>query len=434
MKIKNPLLDDPYLKEFLGSKHRETRKGYQRAWVLLKIYVISTGKKSFSPKSFLMKKKNSKSLKCPVVALLNGFIPYLEKKYSPKTVNRLVSGITEFFRFYGQYVVKKNLKLPKPLTLNNREALEPEQVKIFLNHCRTLRDKTLCIALFQTGLRVGTLCALNVRDVLDPVLGSLSDPPLVLSIPASITKTGVAHYTCLGRNACDILKLYLDERKRTQGKLGFNDPLFLSQRKRKEGYRRMTPTYVSQAFLSIAERSGLVSPDRLKNSDISPISPHCLRKSFSTCLIYAQCPDEIVNFLLGHSGRYDRAYFGVKGKKIREIYSEYEPHLSIDQREITATDERIAELEKSLHDYKLFTCYISCISTFATSEDPKKLNLIKSFLIKVQKDRDSITNKEMDDLLSSLESIQDLTDHITIKIKGGENHGKKRKRAEERGV
>ena len=71
--------------------------------------------------------------------------------------------------------------------------------------------------------------------------------------------------------------------------------------------------------------------------------------NFVRCSVHRSLNEDIVDFLMGHRGRYDRAYFGAKGQKIREIYSEYEPFLSIDTITETDTDKEIKNLKEKIN-------------------------------------------------------------------------------------
>jgi len=347
------------LERYLESKSESSRRHYRRSFELLEEFMNKSGE-TFSLKDLLFREREDVSKlpeeqKWPTIRLLNSFIGYLinEKELAPKTVNRILAGITGFFSDNHLSIKGKYLNLPrdKPLKNNKKIIIRKEQVRLMVDSCRSNRDKALVLSIWQSGLGIGDILPLNISDVLDrePNTGSLEDAPLLLSI--SRKKTGVDFHTCFGRSACVALKRYLDERERVFGTLVYDDPLFIQQRKNNGLYSRMTGVSVDLVFMRIARRSSVVSKERLEKADVNPARPHSLRKGFAGALREVECDTHIIEYMMGHSDPYGNAYIDDDGLKIREIYKKYCDVLEIDNPPIMGEQEfgkKIEELESTI--------------------------------------------------------------------------------------
>ncbi|KXA99734.1 hypothetical protein AKJ41_04970 [candidate division MSBL1 archaeon SCGC-AAA259O05] len=209
-----------------------------------------------------------------------------------------------------------------------------------VNHAKTNRDKAAILCLWQSGMSISDLLALDISDVMieDPVRGSLDDPPLLIKLVRE--KSGVDYRTFFGQDACEMLKRYLNERKRTIGPFERSDPLFLQQRK-KNGveYTRFTGAAAEMMFRRVAKKSGIVSDERMEEADFNPAGPHSLRAGFSSVLKEEGVNQPIIDGLTGHSVGYDSAYHNFTDKQLRKLYQEHEDVLSIERVSIPKEDE-----------------------------------------------------------------------------------------------
>lgn len=158
------------------------------------------------------------------------------------------------------------------------DLLYRDEILALMDQCsatsRTgIRNRTLLIFLYRSGLRVGEALALNVSDV----------DLKARSIRLQETKTGVPQTRGFHRDADDALRRWLDTRKA----MGFRGgPLFCTL---KGG--RMKQQYVRAMMRRLARDAGL---DKRAH-------PHLLRHAYAYELERAGRPATTISELLGHS-------------------------------------------------------------------------------------------------------------------------------------
>ncbi len=110
---------------------------------------------------------------------LRAWLASLHRERSAATIARRLSGVRAFFRFLlregelandptaGLPAPKQPLRLPRPLAVDDCEVLANAQATLgrAAGPLRILRDRALVELLYGTGIRVGELVALDVRDV-----------------------------------------------------------------------------------------------------------------------------------------------------------------------------------------------------------------------------------------------------------------------------
>jgi len=344
------------VRKYLNTKNPKTRTHYKHGFELYEEFsgsslynlLIQVDEDRRRP---MMEREN------PELSQLISFRDYLvrEKKLAPKSIQVIFSGISDFFDFHGIHLQKKRLRLPKgiPKGANEKINIRIPEVRKMLAHCVSNRDKAIVSCLLQSGMSISDLLAMNVGDVLDgdSQTGSLDKPPLLLHKVR--VKTGIKYRTCFGRDACNAVKRYLDERKRKYGKFSYSDSLFIKFRSRNKdkNKERLDVSSADMIFKKIVVRSGLVSPERLKAADLSPLRPHTMRMTFASILRENGCPSGLIRYFLGHKVPNDSAYFNYTDAQIRDIYKKYEKYLTIEVAPIMGEKEfgkKIEELDKTI--------------------------------------------------------------------------------------
>ncbi|MCK4636949.1 MAG: site-specific integrase [Methanomicrobia archaeon] len=343
------------VRKYLDTKNPGAKRHYRRGFDLYEEFSDS------SLYALLMqvdgdRKKPLMARENPEFSQLNSFIDYLvkERKLAPKTIRVIFAGISDYFDFYGVHLHKRRLRLPKNLPKENNEKMNiriPE-VRKMLEHCVCNRDKAIVLCLFQSGMSISDLLAMNVGDVIDgdSQTGSLDDPPILFH--KARVKNAIKYRTCFSRDGCNAVKRYLEERKRKYGPYAYIDPLFIKLRSKNQdkNKERLDVFSVDMVFKKIVVRSGLVSPERLKAADLNPARPHSLRMAFSSILRENGCPKEISDYLMGHKISNDSAYLNFTDGQLRDLYKKYEKFLTVEVAPILGEKEfgkKIEELEST---------------------------------------------------------------------------------------
>ena len=233
------------------------------------------------------------------------YLMYLkdEKKDNNSSINRKLSSLRSFYKYMANegYVStnvfslvngpKKSKKLPRYFEYNELEELfEVPDTRTPLGQ----RDLLILEMLYATGVRVGELVSIKVKDI------DLSSHRIII-----LGKGNKERYAHFGEYCEDILKLYLKD-----GRLSLNsknsDYLFLNNNGgvlTERGVRFILDKLISKTSLN-------------KN-----ISPHMIRHSFATHLLNEGCDLITVQKLLGHESiKATQIYTHVTTDRLKEVY------------------------------------------------------------------------------------------------------------------
>lgn len=236
------------------------------------------------------------------------FFNYMEiKKYSKNTIARKVSSIRSFYKYLARngYVKynpfsltkgpKKDKLLPKFLYYNELEKLFDT---CDLNTLEGLRDRLLLEILYATGMRIGELEKVKLKDV------NLYDNSIKI-----LGKGNKERIVYFGEYAREVLDMYLNTR---------NDNcayLFISN--------RGNP-------LSAREARYIIDKLVKKACLNTKVSPHMIRHSFATHLLNEGCDLLSVQELLGHESlRATQIYTHVTNDRLKDIYLKSHPRGNI---------------------------------------------------------------------------------------------------------
>ncbi len=279
------------------------------------------------------------------------------KKGASKTLASTYFGaIRSFYKRNGFLI---NIKSPKaaPKKENRKMTLTPKEVKLLVDHAPTLRDRAIILFMFQGGFDVSTICSLNYGDV----KRGLENDEVPLLVEVVRQKDEVEYFTFVGHDAVEALKAYLNERESKGEKLTWNSPLFAKEGSKKLKYERIRPHNIQNMLRRTAIKAGLIKEEDLENIDLNPCRPHALRASFSTILRLNGFDPLLVEFMMGHRIPYNGAYLIPPPEKVRQMYAEVEPQLSISNRhpiekkmeeKLKLYREELANMERELKDLK----------------------------------------------------------------------------------
>lgn len=239
-----------------------------------------------------------------------------EKHDNNTSINRKLSALRGFYKYLAnENVVKTNVftlvngpkkskKLPRYFEYNELEEM------FAVSDLRTAlgqRDNLLLELLYATGVRVGELVNIKVKDIDE---GSKSI--LILG------KGNKERYVNYGEYCADALNLYLSD-----GYLKLNvqnsDYLFLNN-----NGGVLTERGVRYILNQIIKKTGIS-----KN-----ISPHMIRHSFATHLLNEGCDLLTVQKLLGHESiKATQIYTHVTTDRLKEVYYNSFPRAKIDNKD-----------------------------------------------------------------------------------------------------
>jgi len=223
---------------------------------------------------------------------------------SPGRVNNYAKAIKTFYRINGIPIA-----LPYPLSRKSvikDRAPTPEELSRLLE-CADLREAVIVSMPALGGFREGTLVKLQYRHVKHDLECGVT--PIHIHVEAEITKGRYHDYdTFLGAEGAELLKLYLDSRRRG------------SPNKDKEGLPKIPPEVIHDDSSLIRDsrfkvpkpigekqvyklvhnlyfRAGLLSPSRGGYT----LKVHSLRKFFKTQLMALGVQPDYIEYMMGHT-------------------------------------------------------------------------------------------------------------------------------------
>ncbi|MBI5327209.1 MAG: tyrosine recombinase XerC [Deltaproteobacteria bacterium] len=269
------------------------------------------------------------------------FLGHLYKSHKKASISRKLASIKAFFRF----LVKKmgSLKnpaelisspkiekyLPTVLTVDEaktlveagqtiaekrgneemgkrRKTLTHSPIRRFADSLTILRDRAILEVLYSSGIRVGELVGLNMRDI-----------DIDSGIIKVIGKGNKERIAIIGEKAREALKAYMEEGLRVRGQGSGNAPVFLGARG-----KGITPRVVQRLVKDAAYRSGVSKHP----------TPHSLRHTFATHLLDADVDLRTIQEMLGHvSLSTTQRYTKVSVQRLLEVYDKAHPRAKKDR-------------------------------------------------------------------------------------------------------
>jgi site-specific recombinase XerD len=231
----------------------------------------------------------------------------LAERYRPSTVNHMLSALrgvlsqAENLGLISADDFRRTTKIKgiRGETLPKGRALAGEELKLLLKCCQKdttlkgFRDVALVAVLYGAGLRRSEVVKLDLKDF----------DPKDNSIKVRSGKGGKDRLTYLGQGAGGVVSEWVSARGVEPG------PLFLPVNKAGKLMKRRLS---DQAVLWILEQRG-------KEAGLEHFSPHDMRRTFISDLLYAGADIATVQKLAGHASvqttaRYDRRGVATKQK------------------------------------------------------------------------------------------------------------------------
>ena len=246
------------------------------------------------------------------------YLIYLyDKEYRPATLARKLSSIKSFFIFLeDEKIISSNpvkfLKFPK-LQRKIPKTLNQEIIDTMLDNSKnlSLRDSTIIELIYATGIRASELINIKITDIdfneaTLRILGKGSKERIIpihnlaLKLIAKYWKNEIYNHNKLVKN------------KNIKFKRDF---LFLNIHGKK-----LTRQGLWYIIKTISKKLGL---------DINKISPHILRHTFATHLLYNGVPLRHLQELLGHSNiSTTQIYTHLSDQYIESQYSKFSPRVN----------------------------------------------------------------------------------------------------------
>ena len=213
----------------------------------------------------------------------NWIMDMMDHGNTPSSVNRRLSSLRSFFRFL---LMKKQIATdpsrsvqgpkktsPLPCFLREEEMDRLLDDSPFPETFDGLRDRTVLLLFYSTGIRLAELVGLDIKDI--------DLPGRQLKVTGKRNKQRIIPF---GEELANVLQNYLKARSIQSPQSG-DDALFLS-----DNGLRITPQKVRaqvKFYLS-------------KVTTLKKRSPHVLRHTFATVLLNHDADLEVVKELLGH--------------------------------------------------------------------------------------------------------------------------------------
>ncbi len=251
----------------------------------------------------------------------------LHRRRTPATLGRKLASVRAFYRWMvreghvrddptaGMPMPKQAQRLPHPLSVDDCEQLitrdrelpprlaEGDGPRAWRARWIRVRDRALVELLYGTGIRIGELVALDVRDL-----------ELTAREVRVLGKGRKERVVPIPEQARRALQAWLDLR-RHPGVLA--EPLFISLRPRRESTPRRLAAREARRILS----------ERAVGADLSEhVHPHRLRHSYATHLLDMGADLREIQELLGHASlSTTQKYTAVSIEHLREAYDGAHP-------------------------------------------------------------------------------------------------------------
>lgn len=238
------------------------------------------------------------------------FISLIETGTTPRTITRKMSSLKSFFRFAqanGFTGTNPMLKVSAPKVAKRLpEFVEQDKMERLVTFSEisdkhiTLRDKTILLVFYSTGIRLSELINIRIEDV-DIVKGAIR----------VLGKRNKERIVPIGSEVIDQIERYLHERSRIVQDNNKNPLLFTNNRGTKlypKLVYRIVHTWLSQV------------------STRKKLSPHVLRHTFATHMLDNGADLNAIKDILGHTSlAATQVYTHNTITKLKSVYKQAHP-------------------------------------------------------------------------------------------------------------
>jgi integrase len=282
----------------------ETKKAY------LKALSFFFGWRKEDPDEFILKVKEGK---VDPVQVLQDFVFYLSKAgYSPNSIHLFYILVRKFIKVNVEKKFDWSLvEKPRKRVLEQDRIPSKEELKQILEYA-TLKDKVAVLLLVSSGVRVGTLVKLKVKDV---DLNRYNDIGVVYVRPET-TKEGEGYVTFITPEAKRYLTEWLEYRKRKNEQIDEESKIIPLK----------NATSINVRWIRMLKKSA--KDKKAKRFYLYHV--HTLRKFFRTSLDLAGVSPDVRERLMGHAGGYlAGSYFRPSEEQLANEYRKAIQHLTI---------------------------------------------------------------------------------------------------------
>ncbi|MGH9921171.1 MAG: tyrosine-type recombinase/integrase [Nitrososphaerales archaeon] len=241
---------------------------------------------------------------------LDDYLTYLSKSgRSPNTIANYFAIAKKFLRFYGSEFSNEKLKemidMPRIHTITQDRIPTVEEMKAILYSTNT-RGKAVISMLASSGMRIGELLSLRVKDV------DFTTHPTIIRLRAEVTKDRQSRVCFISDESTKFLKQYLGERINNQDSYIF----LVRDDNVKDENKPISYWNIDTIFTIAVKKAGIYEKD---DHGRDRIHLHVLRKFFFTQMI-AVLGREMTEALIGHKQFLDSAYRRFTESQLGEHY------------------------------------------------------------------------------------------------------------------
>lgn len=248
-----------------------------------------------------------------VYSLLDGYADWMvnDCRFAPNSLRNHLSVVKKFLNLNNLEVsnerMRAKVELPRYYAVTRDRAPSPEELKRVIMHTE-VRGKALITMLASSGMRIGELLSLRVKDI------DFAKKPTTVYLRAEVTKDRQARYCFMSDEAATFLKEFLGQRIQDPGSYVF--PTSTRGRAHKTGNEPMTYWNADEIFSRALRASSLEEKD---DNGRDVIHIHSLRKFFFSQLVPVLGRD-VVEALMGHKAFLDSSYRRFTEKQMGEFY------------------------------------------------------------------------------------------------------------------
>ena len=239
--------------------------------------------------------------------VVNFIKSFIVRGNSHSTAKLCIATFKTFLRVNGIESKLDSLMVwPRMRSRYASRAATKDEVRMMVNLAPNIRDRAIILCLATSGLRIGTLLSLRLRNIDLKAIREKKYPVLV-TVPADLTKGKYATYhTFINKEAAEALRLYFEERE--HGTIMPDDPFHRGippENLTSDSYLFVTytdpPKKLSpRSWSGGAFRRILFKMQIPKQGKRHELTVRSLRKFFKTQMISKGIPEQAVDYMMGH--------------------------------------------------------------------------------------------------------------------------------------
>lgn len=294
----NPKEFDEDTREFLDALDPSTRRVYKAGLAAFQSFY---GK---SPKHFLDVveedlQRPRRERRRVARNTLKGFTESMQKrKLTPKTIRAYLAAVQSLGSYYETSITTRYVNVPAANPVSSKFPWTLETVVKFVGMIEGLEMRSVAVTIFQSGLGIADILALNYGDIKYEYERNII--PLCLDLAR--IKTDVPFMTFIGEWGLHLLRKHLRETKPK-----FDHSLYsISHRTIDDRFKVLGEKFVGEYHGQ------------------NPCRPHSLRAAFRTLLGDAGQDRDVVKFFMGQKlPEQDRVYHSRSREGWRQLYKKY---------------------------------------------------------------------------------------------------------------